>query len=286
MWSRATSARSPGRVSRRRRMSPGVPGSERGRAAVASITGSSWRSSGGSSLERRTSSPSQMSDDVNRVPVRCDARASDGRCTTASISSVSIRGIASSIAGRAGRGVRSPPRLHGSLRRQRLRAQGACDRDRGIRGACRSRQPLDRGWQGRRSAVSVGGGSPGRRRASHGLEPEPISSAGTPPPTSSCSQPLRAVRQRAPGGSRRGTPRRRQRARGWRGGHRGWCQRVGREPTDPRAVTTALERFRERGEGDVVEAARRSANPTTYAAQVSGFARIYGRCARATCDFP
>ena len=57
-------------------------------------------------------------------------------------------------------------------------------------------------------------------------------------------------------------------------------------PTDPRAITTALERFRERGEGDVVEAARRSAEPYTYAAQVSGFARIYGRCARATCDFP
>jgi len=57
-------------------------------------------------------------------------------------------------------------------------------------------------------------------------------------------------------------------------------------PTDPRAITTALERFRERGEGDVVEAARRSAEPYTYAAQVSGFARIYGRCTRATCDFP
>src|SRR2546426_607226 len=57
-------------------------------------------------------------------------------------------------------------------------------------------------------------------------------------------------------------------------------------PTDPRAITAALERFRERPDGDVAEAARRSAEPYTYAAQVSGFARIYSRCTRATYDFP
>jgi UDP-glucose:(heptosyl)LPS alpha-1,3-glucosyltransferase len=57
-------------------------------------------------------------------------------------------------------------------------------------------------------------------------------------------------------------------------------------PTDPRAITAALERFRERPDGDVAEAARRSAEPFTYAAQVSGFARIYSRCTRATSDFP
>jgi UDP-glucose:(heptosyl)LPS alpha-1,3-glucosyltransferase len=57
-------------------------------------------------------------------------------------------------------------------------------------------------------------------------------------------------------------------------------------PTDPRAITAALERFRERPDGDVAEVARRSAEPFTYAAQVSGFARIYSRCTRATYDFP
>jgi len=57
-------------------------------------------------------------------------------------------------------------------------------------------------------------------------------------------------------------------------------------PTDPRAITAALERFRARRDGDVAEAARRSAEPYTYAAQVGGFARIYSRCTRATYDFP
>src|SRR5438093_1284852 len=52
------------------------------------------------------------------------------------------------------------------------------------------------------------------------------------------------------------------------------------------AFAAALERFRERPDGDVAEAARRSAEPYTYAAQVSGFARIYSRCTRATYDFP
>jgi len=58
------------------------------------------------------------------------------------------------------------------------------------------------------------------------------------------------------------------------------------EPTDARAVTSALERFRERQADDVIEAARRSAEPYTYTAQVHGFAEIYGQISRARCDFP
>jgi glycosyltransferase involved in cell wall biosynthesis len=57
-------------------------------------------------------------------------------------------------------------------------------------------------------------------------------------------------------------------------------------PTDTRAVTSALERFRERSAAELTEAARRSAEPHTYAAQVEGFARVYARVTRATCDFP
>jgi UDP-glucose:(heptosyl)LPS alpha-1,3-glucosyltransferase len=58
------------------------------------------------------------------------------------------------------------------------------------------------------------------------------------------------------------------------------------EPTDPGAITAALERFRERPSGQTTEAARRSAEPYTYAAQVRGFAQIYGRVSHARCDFP
>jgi UDP-glucose:(heptosyl)LPS alpha-1,3-glucosyltransferase len=57
------------------------------------------------------------------------------------------------------------------------------------------------------------------------------------------------------------------------------------DPLDSRAVTAALERFRRRRDGEVAAAARGAAEPYTYAAQVDGFARIYGRSARATCDF-
>ena len=57
------------------------------------------------------------------------------------------------------------------------------------------------------------------------------------------------------------------------------------DPVDSRAVTAALEVFRQRREGEVAAAARGSAEPYTYAAQVDGFARIYHRSARATCDF-
>jgi len=57
-------------------------------------------------------------------------------------------------------------------------------------------------------------------------------------------------------------------------------------PTDARALASALDRFRERPTAEVTQAARRSAEPYTYAAQVDGFAQIYGGVARARCDFP
>ena len=57
------------------------------------------------------------------------------------------------------------------------------------------------------------------------------------------------------------------------------------DPVDSRAVTAALGRFRQRGAGELTAAARASAEPYTYAAQVEGFAKIYSRCTRARCDF-
>jgi UDP-glucose:(heptosyl)LPS alpha-1,3-glucosyltransferase len=57
-------------------------------------------------------------------------------------------------------------------------------------------------------------------------------------------------------------------------------------PTDARGIASALERFRVRPAADVTETARRSAEPYTFAAQVDGFAQIYGRVTRARCDFP
>jgi UDP-glucose:(heptosyl)LPS alpha-1,3-glucosyltransferase len=56
-------------------------------------------------------------------------------------------------------------------------------------------------------------------------------------------------------------------------------------PTDARAITVAVERLRERAVGDLASAARRSAEPYTYAAQVSGFQRIYRKKQGATMDF-
>ena len=55
-------------------------------------------------------------------------------------------------------------------------------------------------------------------------------------------------------------------------------------PTDARAIASALEGFRERRVADVTAAARRSAEPYTYAAQVNGFAQVYAQVARARCD--
>ena len=57
-------------------------------------------------------------------------------------------------------------------------------------------------------------------------------------------------------------------------------------PTDARAVAAALDRFRERPAAELAAAARRSAEPYTYAAQVEGFAQVYSGVARARCDFP
>ena len=58
------------------------------------------------------------------------------------------------------------------------------------------------------------------------------------------------------------------------------------DPTDASAVAAALARFRDGSARDVGEAARRSAEPFTYRAQVSGFTRIYDRLSHARCDFP
>jgi UDP-glucose:(heptosyl)LPS alpha-1,3-glucosyltransferase len=56
------------------------------------------------------------------------------------------------------------------------------------------------------------------------------------------------------------------------------------KPTDAGAITSALERLRERPEDDVTQATRRAAEPYTYAAQVNGFAQVYAQVARARSD--
>jgi glycosyltransferase involved in cell wall biosynthesis len=57
------------------------------------------------------------------------------------------------------------------------------------------------------------------------------------------------------------------------------------DPTDASAVAAGLARFRESAR-DVGEAARRSAEPFTYGAQVGAFQRVYERLSPARCDFP
>jgi hypothetical protein len=57
------------------------------------------------------------------------------------------------------------------------------------------------------------------------------------------------------------------------------------DPLDSRAVAAGLERFHQGRRGDLTAAARASAEPYTYAAQVQGFAKVYSHCARASCDF-
>jgi UDP-glucose:(heptosyl)LPS alpha-1,3-glucosyltransferase len=55
------------------------------------------------------------------------------------------------------------------------------------------------------------------------------------------------------------------------------------EPRDPRAVASALADIRQRTAREAAEiaaAARASAEPFTYEAQVSGFAKLYAECAR------
>src|SRR5947208_6357368 len=58
------------------------------------------------------------------------------------------------------------------------------------------------------------------------------------------------------------------------------------DPTDASAVAAGLARFREGATRDVGEAARRSAEPFTYGAQVGAFQRVYERLSPARCDFP
>ena len=57
------------------------------------------------------------------------------------------------------------------------------------------------------------------------------------------------------------------------------------DPRDARAVVAALGRLRERNPGEVTDAARRAAEPFTFAAQVAGFGRIYAQMAAPRCDF-
>jgi UDP-glucose:(heptosyl)LPS alpha-1,3-glucosyltransferase len=58
------------------------------------------------------------------------------------------------------------------------------------------------------------------------------------------------------------------------------------DPRDARAIARALMTLRACRPGEVTEAARASAEPFTFAAQVSGFARIYRRLTDATADVP
>jgi len=57
------------------------------------------------------------------------------------------------------------------------------------------------------------------------------------------------------------------------------------DPDDARAIAAAMDRFRA-GEGAVNDAARDSAEPFTYAAQVAALAAIYREPARAKAGFP
>ena len=57
------------------------------------------------------------------------------------------------------------------------------------------------------------------------------------------------------------------------------------DPRDAGALVRALATLRETGGRDLGERARRSAEPFTFAAQVEGFAKVYGRFRRARCDF-
>jgi UDP-glucose:(heptosyl)LPS alpha-1,3-glucosyltransferase len=58
------------------------------------------------------------------------------------------------------------------------------------------------------------------------------------------------------------------------------------DPRDPAKVAAALDALRASDAVALAEAARRSAEPFTYAAQVAGFARVYHAIARASGDFP
>src|SRR2546428_807752 len=58
------------------------------------------------------------------------------------------------------------------------------------------------------------------------------------------------------------------------------------DPRDARGIATALGRLRDRNPDELTDAARRAAEPFTFAAQVAGFARIYHRIAAARHDFP
>lgn len=58
------------------------------------------------------------------------------------------------------------------------------------------------------------------------------------------------------------------------------------EPTDPAAIADAMARLRALDPGAVREAARRAAEPYTFAAQVRGFEVVYRRCCCISAHFP
>jgi len=275
MWSRATSARSA-----RTCIAPAkdVTGrtwrARRGRAAVASITGSSCARAAGLRSNAATSSPSQM---FGRREIESLYGVTPGRLTVV-YNGVDLERFhprnREHIAGSRGRGS-VPPRAFTVLFVGSARAQGACDRDRGIRGACDRASRLivvgkgdARPYRSARLAWASASGS-------HGLEPEHLErwyAAADIVVLPSHYEPFGNVHLEALAADSPSSP---ARARVARRSSR-WCQRVGREPDRPAGGHDGARAFRERGEGDVVEAARRSAEPYTYAAQVSGFARSTG----------
>ena len=58
------------------------------------------------------------------------------------------------------------------------------------------------------------------------------------------------------------------------------------DPRDARALARAVGRLRALPAADLRAAARRSAEPYTYARQVAGFTKVYRRLGAATPDFP
>ena len=58
------------------------------------------------------------------------------------------------------------------------------------------------------------------------------------------------------------------------------------DPLDPAAVARALDRIRWAGPRVMAEAARRSAEPFTHAAQADGFAQIYRALRSASTQDP
>ena len=215
----------------------------------AAITGCCWRSSGACSDARRTSWRSRGEAPGDRRALRrCPGPAERGLQRRRSHPLPSGQPRPPSH-GRARRGRRAGRRLHDRLRRQRLSAQGAGDRDPGARRA----RPIARA-----GCSVLGKGTAARGLTSRDSSTSPIassgwdrdrtSSAGTPPPTSwRCP---RATSRSATCTSRRSPPASR------------WSRRPGRAARrrSPRGAAPSSSR-RRRGAGRVarVDPERRSA---------------------------